>query len=64
MLDILPMFAKYNITTFCAPPTVWRMLIQADLTGLANPPTKVVGPLTAPAGTSSVVPPMLSEPPF
>jgi acetyl-CoA synthetase len=22
-----------EITTFCAPPTVWRMLIQADLTG-------------------------------
>ncbi|HEV7726368.1 MAG TPA: AMP-binding protein [Modestobacter sp.] len=22
-----------GITTFCAPPTVWRMLIQADLTG-------------------------------
>ncbi|WP_448615082.1 AMP-binding protein [Modestobacter sp. URMC 112] len=22
-----------RITTFCAPPTVWRMLIQADLTG-------------------------------
>ena len=22
--DILPMFAKYNITTFCAPPTMYR----------------------------------------
>jgi len=22
-----------RVTTFCAPPTVWRMLIQADLTG-------------------------------
>ena len=22
-----------EVTTFCAPPTVWRMLIQADLTG-------------------------------
>ncbi len=30
--DILPMFAKYNITTFCAPPTMYRMLIKEDLT--------------------------------
>lgn len=30
------------VTSFCAPPTVWRMLIQADLTLLKNPPTKVV----------------------
>ncbi len=29
--DILPMFAKYNITTFCAPPTMYRMLIKEDL---------------------------------
>ncbi len=29
---ILPMFAKYNITTFCAPPTMYRMLIKQDLT--------------------------------
>ena len=29
--DILPMFAKYNITTFCAPPTMRRMLIRGDL---------------------------------
>ena len=28
---ILPMFAKYNITTFCAPPTMYRMLIKRDL---------------------------------
>ena len=31
------------VTSFCAPPTVWRMLIQADLTRPAPPPTKVVG---------------------
>ncbi len=30
--DILPMFAKYNITTFCAPPTMYRMMIKQDLT--------------------------------
>ena len=29
--DILPMFAKYQITTFCAPPTMLRMLIRGDL---------------------------------
>ena len=29
--DILPMFKKYNITTFCAPPTMYRMLIKEDL---------------------------------
>ncbi|MDR2664976.1 MAG: AMP-binding protein [Oscillospiraceae bacterium] len=29
--DILPMFAKYGITTFCAPPTMYRFLIREDL---------------------------------
>ena len=29
--EILPMFAKYNITTFCAPPTMLRMLVKSDL---------------------------------
>ena len=29
--DILPMFAKYQITTFCAPPTMLRMLVRGDL---------------------------------
>jgi len=28
MLDVL---ARHRVTTLCAPPTVWRMLIQADL---------------------------------
>ncbi len=28
---ILPLFAKYHITTFCAPPTMYRMLIKHDL---------------------------------
>ena len=28
---ILPLFAKYQITTFCAPPTMYRMLIKQDL---------------------------------
>lgn len=29
--EILPMFKKYNITTFCAPPTMYRFLIKEDL---------------------------------
>ena len=28
---ILPMFAQYKITTFCAPPTMYRMLIKEDI---------------------------------
>ena len=30
---ILPQFAKHQITTFCAPPTMYRMLIKQDLSG-------------------------------
>ncbi|MCQ2487748.1 MAG: AMP-binding protein [Clostridia bacterium] len=30
--DILPLFAEYHITTFCAPPTMYRMMIKEDLT--------------------------------
>jgi acetyl-CoA synthetase len=33
---------RAGVTTFCAPPTVWRMLIQADLAQLATPPREVV----------------------
>ena len=29
--QILSMFKKYNITTFCAPPTMLRMMIREDL---------------------------------
>ena len=29
--DILPMFAKYHITSFCAPPTMLRMMIRDDI---------------------------------
>ena len=29
--DILPMFAKYHITTFCAPPTMLRMMVKQDI---------------------------------
>jgi len=29
--ELLPVLEKYEVTTFCAPPTVYRMLILADL---------------------------------
>jgi acetyl-CoA synthetase len=29
--DLLDTIARCDVTTFCAPPTVWRMLIQEDL---------------------------------
>ena len=29
--DILPMFKEHNITTFCAPPTMYRFFIKEDL---------------------------------
>ena len=29
--EILPMFAKYHITSFCAPPTMLRFMIKEDL---------------------------------
>ncbi len=29
--DILPMFAKHHITTFCAPPTMLRMMVKQDI---------------------------------
>ncbi len=33
MLDVL---ARQRVTTFCAPPTVWRMLIQQDLASVTT----------------------------
>ena len=40
LMDVMD---RCGVTSFCAPPTVWRMLIQADLTALKTPPQKVVG---------------------
>ncbi|MBU2662460.1 AMP-binding protein [Actinoplanes bogorensis] len=34
---------RCGVTSFCAPPTVWRMLIQSDLFALTTPPRIVVG---------------------
>nr|WP_246378181.1 AMP-binding protein [Nocardioides ginsengisegetis] len=31
--ELLEKIRTEDVTTFCAPPTVWRMLIQADLSG-------------------------------
>ncbi|WP_435973349.1 AMP-binding protein [Streptomyces sp. Qhu_M48] len=33
---------RNGVTSFCAPPTVWRMLVQADLSRLRTPPREVV----------------------
>ncbi|MEG2570246.1 MAG: AMP-binding protein [Clostridia bacterium] len=30
--DLLSIMAKYRITTFCAPPTIYRFLVQEDIT--------------------------------
>ncbi|MBO4305258.1 MAG: AMP-binding protein [Lentisphaeria bacterium] len=29
--DLLPMFKEHHITTFCAPPTIFRFLVKEDL---------------------------------
>ena len=33
-LDMAKMIEKYKITTFCAPPTVFRFLIKEDISGI------------------------------
>ena len=40
---LLGQMRRCGVTSFCAPPTVWRMLIQSDLTALTNPPRLAVG---------------------
>jgi acetyl-CoA synthetase len=39
---LLWVLSTYGVTTFCAPPTVWRMLIQADLSAVAVSPRECV----------------------
>jgi acetyl-CoA synthetase len=39
---LLAEMERAGVTSFCAPPTVWRMLIQADLGRLRTPPREVV----------------------
>jgi acetyl-CoA synthetase len=40
---LLAQMERCGVTTFCAPPTVWRMLIQADLKGHRGQLREVVG---------------------
>jgi acetyl-CoA synthetase len=40
---LLATMDRAGVTSFCAPPTVWRMLIQSDLTALTTRPSNVVG---------------------
>jgi acetyl-CoA synthetase len=40
---LLQVIAEHGVTTFCAPPTVWRMLIQADLGAKPEALREVVG---------------------
>nr|WP_201470645.1 AMP-binding protein [Microbacterium hydrocarbonoxydans] len=40
---LMQVMDTHEVSTFCAPPTVWRMLIQADLARLAHPPRELVG---------------------
>lgn len=39
---LMEQMGRESVTSFCAPPTVWRMLIQADLSRLSRPPRKLV----------------------
>lgn len=41
--SLMRVMDNHHVTTFCAPPTVWRMLIQADLTQLRTPPRELMG---------------------
>jgi len=41
--SLMAQMQRCGVTSFCAPPTVWRMLIQSDLSQLTTPPRIVVG---------------------
>jgi acetyl-CoA synthetase len=41
--NLLNALARYKVTTFCAPPTVWRMLIQEDIKSVKVALREVVG---------------------
>ncbi len=40
---LLSQMERCGVTTFCAPPTVWRMLIQAELQGRRGSLREIVG---------------------
>lgn len=39
---MLYVIEEFGVTSLCAPPTVWRMLIHADMGRLENPPTNAL----------------------
>lgn len=39
---MLQVIDEHNVTSLCAPPTVWRMLIHADMGQLPTPPRNAV----------------------
>lgn len=41
--DVLDVICKSGVTSLCAPPTVWRMMIQEDLTQFKVPLRELVG---------------------
>lgn len=41
-VDLMNVMEQNGVTSLCAPPTVWRMLIQADLSQMTTPPQKTV----------------------
>tara|TARA_B100000678_G_scaffold273712_1_gene264266 strand:+ start:2796 stop:4016 length:1221 start_codon:yes stop_codon:yes gene_type:complete len=41
--SLLAALRQEQVTTFCAPPTVWRMLIKADLSGGAGALRQIIG---------------------
>jgi acetyl-CoA synthetase len=42
-VKLLEVMQRCQVSTFCAPPTVWRMLVQADLSQHSVPLREVVG---------------------
>ena len=40
---LLTLLREREVTSFCAPPTVWRMLINADLSGGPGSLREVIG---------------------
>jgi acetyl-CoA synthetase len=42
-VGLLRVLREQRVTTFCAPPTVWRMLINADLSGGPGSLREVIG---------------------
>lgn len=52
--EILPILEKYEITSFCAPPTIYRMLVLADLKKYSLPELKSCTAAGEPLHTDTV----------